>query len=135
MYIYNSECILCTTLVYIVYFSVYCVLQCILCTTVYTVYDNVYLRQCIVYSCKISPRNYKLKYETVRVGILRAFSYTNGSIKLALQCSIIKYQSQKQSLYPRAPLKSLEIPLMIGSSFWTWRLTFENIKFGFLVKF
>ena len=39
-------------------------------------------------------------------------------IYLSIYLSI--YQSQKQSLYPRAPLKSLENPIMFGSSFWTW---------------
>ena len=42
-------------------------------------------------------------------------------------------QSQKQSLYPRAPLKSLENPLMFGSSFCTKNL--EIVTIGLLVKF
>ena len=46
---------------------------------------------------------------------------------------VSKYQSQKQSLYPRAPLKSLENPLMFGSSFYTKNL--EIVTIGFLVKF
>ena len=56
-----------------------------------------------------------------------------GGSYTTLQLVNIYYQSQKQSLYPRAPLKSLENPLMFGSSFCTKNLEIVNI--GFLVKF
>ena len=46
---------------------------------------------------------------------------------------VCMYQSQKQSLYPRAPLKTLENPLMFGLSFCT--KNFDIVTIGFLVKF
>ena len=64
---------------------------------------------------------------------LWGFENSRNFAKKRLSHYISIYQSQKQSLYPRAPLKSLENPLMFGSRFCTKNL--EIVTIGFLVKF